>query len=582
MAQNKAKKPNLEGLTASQREGAARWADILEDWERFRLSFPDRPAAETDRDFAAICSMRLGRAVSVGTLYRKRKARMERGAAALADRRGRHGGRTKALDGIILEIFKDKYLDGRRHSVAQARNFTELELKRRFAAGLIKELPKMPSEATFHRAAAAIPKPLVMYYRHGRKAYIEQCEPYIRRLYDMAVNDYWVCDNHTFNVFVRRDENDGSLIRPHLTAFIDARSRKLMGWHLTENPNSQATIYALRRGIRAFGKPANIYADNGREFTAHDVGGRGYRKKKSSPEDEPTILKNLDIGFRTAIVENARAKPIERAFRTYDEQFSRLFESYTGRNILEKPDALEKAVKRADRLPTMEEFARMVDVWVTERYNNAPHRGEGMGGLSPNEVYEKYAPPKREVAEDELNLLLMRWSNKLKVGKNGVTLTLWGKKLQYSGLELWSGHFGEYVYVRYDPEDMSKARIYNLDEVFICEAELETPLGYAATREEIAREQAKKRAYTKIVKDYKKARDYEIYSNLSLVLGESAAGYLKLGKEGEPRIRLEIKEPARLVVGGGAEEFLSAESEADRTETFLAGLNRLRKEGFYD
>ena len=38
-------------------------------------------------------------------------------------------------------------------------------------------------------------------------------------------------------------------VRVYLTAFQDVRSRKFMGWYVTMNPCSDATLIALRRGI---------------------------------------------------------------------------------------------------------------------------------------------------------------------------------------------------------------------------------------------------------------------------------------------------------------------------------------------
>jgi hypothetical protein len=75
-------------------------------------------------------------------------------------------------------------------------------------------------------------------------------------------------------------------------------------WCVTDRPNSDATLCALRRGIEKYGIPLKIYTDNGREFLFHDFGGRGFRhRKKLEPgEFRPfTILSELGIGFQTAI-----------------------------------------------------------------------------------------------------------------------------------------------------------------------------------------------------------------------------------------------------------------------------------------
>ena len=92
--------------------------------------------------------------------------------------------------------------------------------------------------------------------------------PFIRRKYDEAdfySNDIWVCDNHTFDVFVNDGEHKKP-VRVYLTAFQDVRSRKFMGWYVTMNPCSDATLIALRRGIEKYGIPKQILSDNGREF----------------------------------------------------------------------------------------------------------------------------------------------------------------------------------------------------------------------------------------------------------------------------------------------------------------------------
>ena len=54
-----------------------------------------------------------------------------------------------------------------------------------------------------------------------------------------------MADNHTFDVMVERD---GAPVRVYLTAFMDVRSRKAVGWCITDSPSSDATIYALKKG----------------------------------------------------------------------------------------------------------------------------------------------------------------------------------------------------------------------------------------------------------------------------------------------------------------------------------------------
>ena len=214
--------------------------------------------------------------------------------------------------------------------------------------------------------------PVKVLGREGQKAYRDRCAPYIRRVYDdMASNEWWVADNHTFDVITRRA--DGTLHRPHLTAFFDARSGIFTGCHITDNPSSQATLIALRKGILQYGIPDNIYVDNGREFLTHDIGGLGHRAKKTKDGKEiyapPPVFERLGIKMTNAIVRNAKAKIIERRFRDIKDHISRLFPTYTGGTVVEKPECLKQIIKDGKAVPTDAEFAQAVEELLDDYIN---------------------------------------------------------------------------------------------------------------------------------------------------------------------------------------------------------------------
>ncbi|MDE6035459.1 MAG: transposase family protein [Ruminococcus sp.] len=110
----------------------------------------------------------------------------------------------------------------------------------------------------------------------------------VRLMYDnLEANDCWIADTHTFDI-QSYDEN-GNIHLLYLTAFLDAKSGVMTGWNITESPDSQSTILALRHGIMRFGVTKCIYVDNGREFLTHDIGGKGHRThvKKTDSQSEP-------------------------------------------------------------------------------------------------------------------------------------------------------------------------------------------------------------------------------------------------------------------------------------------------------
>ena len=177
----------------------------------------------------------------------------------------------------------------------------------------------MPSYATFNRWAHECPVPLATLARDGEKAFNDRCGLYVNRFYDdMASNDYWIADGHTIDVITQTAEGADSRRRLTLSAFIDARSGIYVGWVVTDHPSSDATLLALRKAIRRYGIPRNIYVDNGREYLNIDIGGTGHRTRKRKVEVKlPTpILTRLGIQMTNALPRNAQARIIERESRT--------------------------------------------------------------------------------------------------------------------------------------------------------------------------------------------------------------------------------------------------------------------------
>lgn len=246
-------------------------------------------------------------------------------------------------------------------------------------------------------------------------------------------------------------------------------------------PRSDATLYALRRGIEKYGIPRVVYSDNGREFLTHDIGGRGFRKSADTGEHEPpTILRHLGIEFRTALVKNAKAKIIERAFREVKECFSRLFDGYTGGTIAERPERLKKSWKYASNFTLMEEFTGYVDTYIEGYFNKQPHKGDGMGGKTPDQVYAQCLYEQRMATPEQLNLMMLRNSRMVKVQRNGVCLKLYDKELYFNSDELLMDHIGEKVYFRYDPDHLDEVRVYDEKDRFLCTARQKGQLSYFA------------------------------------------------------------------------------------------------------
>ncbi len=544
---------SLEETTYEERKEINFWKGVLEEWRDYRGRHAGSKK-EADEAFAGYLKNRYpGRSFSPRILQRQWNALQRAGETALIDGRGKHDSHIKAIPDRVFDIFQYYYLDESQKSVKKCMELTELYLK----ASDPSKLP-LASSATFaRRILKDIPVPVLQYYRHGEKAFRDKCAPYIERTYDdLNSNDIWVCDNHTFDVFVNDGEHKKP-VRVYLTAFQDVRSRKMMGWYVTLNPCSDATLFALRRGIERYGIPKRILSDNGREFLTFDIGGRGFRKSaKTDEHTAPTILDNLGIEFRTALVRNAKAKIIERAFRDVKEDFSKLFEGYTGGTVAERPERLKKTGKDAGNFTLLPEFVHYVDTYIEGYFNTRPHSGSGMNGRTRDEVYAAHLIEKRTATKEQLNLMLLRNTRMQKVKRNGVYLSMYDCRIWFNSLELSYSYQGSNVYFRYDPEDLSQVRVYDEDDRFLCTAGQVAKLSYYASKEEVALAMKENRQLEKLVKHYKKAKDIHAQEAMRLIMEEASR---LIGGSGHPEariltpVRYEEKERAAAAGGEGME-----------------------------
>ncbi len=531
--------PDLELLTDDEREEIAFWKNVLEEWKHYKP--PGQSRKEATAAFVIYMTGRYPEVkFSERILYRKAQALKESGPAALVDGRGKHDKHKKAVPKEVFDIFEYFYLDQSQKSIQLCITLTELEIKHH-PDKYDQSLLPLASHASFAREVErSIPVPVLKYFRLGEKVFKDECSNYIERTYDdLHSNDIWVCDNHTFDVFINNGEQEKPA-RVYITGFLDVRGRKMVGWYVTDAPSSDATLQALRRGIEAYGIPKRIYSDNGREFLTHDIGGRGFRKSAKLDEHEPlTILQHLQIEFRTAMVKNARAKIIERAFLDIKEGFSKLFEGYTGGTIAERPERLKVTGKKAENFIIIDEFRRYTDLFIQGWFNKQPHSGTGMNGKTRDEVYAACLFEQRVATPDELNLMMLRTSRMQTVNR-GVKIKIYDTDIRYYSDELIMQHDHEKVYVRYNPDDLKEVRVYDEKDRFLCTATQQDPLSYFASKDEVAEKMRESRTLGKAVRAYKKQKGIEADSALELILREAEAN-MAAGEQLNPRIITPIR-----------------------------------------
>jgi len=306
--------------------------------------------------------------------------------------------------------------------------------------------------------------------REGKRQYRERMSPYIRRRYDdIYANQVWVGDQMEHDAEVTNDGifDDvplGTPLRLRLDAFEDYRSRKIVGATWTHFGSSRSIAATLRRAILQFGPPEMIYVDNGKDY------------KKV-------------------------AKGVERCFGTV-HHFDAFFSTYTSGQTATRPEATGELMMQHRRLfkagrvaeskhPLASRFILACLAWI-EKYNNTPHSGEGMDGLSPNEVFEaEFNPNQKPTPEPATLAMLMAEYERREVRECAVTLNKRRYMARPEDRLAWAAMHEaneREILIAYDPCDPESAAALDLDGRFIAWLEAETLLRFAPADPETRRQ----------------------------------------------------------------------------------------------
>ncbi|MDR9503382.1 transposase [Brevibacillus agri] len=288
-------------------------------------------------------------------------------------------------------------------------------------------------------------------------------------------------DQHTFDVWVKYTYPNGKTkaIRPKLVAWLDTRSRCIVGDVICVQPNSQVLKQSLLNMLYSEigGVPEWLLIDNGKDYTAETMTGR----KRSERTSDKASFDSETKGFYRSIgiQDDMRSLPyqpwskaqIERFFGTLISKFEKWVASYTGTLTGSKTSAkVNKDIKKMlerDELLSLDEFYELWKQWRDE-YHNSFHSGlkkQGEKWHTPIQVFqnaeERYikAPPPKKLAT-----ILMRKAERVLVRNIGI------KKFgfEYRADELCH-YIGEKVDIKWDVNDVTKLYVYK-DGEKICEA----------------------------------------------------------------------------------------------------------------
>ena len=342
-----------------------------------------------------------------------------------------------------VKMFHTLYLTDRQTSVKACYRYVRQEGQKK---GWL-----VPSYDTVRRYVQALPRTVLIAKREGAKALEDKVLPFmVREKLNKSLHamDLIVGDHHQIDVAVLDGEK---VVFPWVTAWMDVASRKLVGWCISTQPNGNTIAYALRKVISDYGVPSTIYMDNGRDYRSHQLNGTDKRITIQMDAETEGIFQRLGVKTKFAKAYNAKAKAIERFFRTVGMQFSRFVPGYRGAGVKTRPESLQALV--ADKkLFTLEELTRQFGAYVENIYHASEHKSLKM---SPNQYFAEHTLPRERIADEDLRLLMMKSLPRV-VGRNGVKLFD-----SYYSSEALQEHLGEKVIFRYDPEDVAQVYAYS-------------------------------------------------------------------------------------------------------------------------
>jgi len=461
---------------------------------------------------------------SVQSIYRQRSLVADCGRIALVNYHEVMGSTVKDA---WFEDFKQAYLTANKLSVFSARMIAQgMAIER----GEIRRGDEFPSKSAFTRRLNSEISPDVIYFaREGKKKYYDNKGYHLDRDYsDLKAGEVWVGDTRPWDVFARVDGQEKPATC-YVTLFIDFRTYLPMGWSLHYSaPGTENTLRALRNGIEKYGMPDAIYVDNGREYRNKDFSGQSRGHKIIEDEQyAESLASRLGLKMHFAIVRNARAKIIERNFLVMKNGFDRLFNSFKGGTVTEKPEPL-KGVLRSGDFVTWAEFRELADTYLREVFPGVPCHGKNHAGKSRSELWNELIAerePMRRVSRETLAMLTSR-TVKGRVGSTGFRIAALECVFWAEWMPVWKGRE---ITLRYDPEDLRTAWAYAEDTKLIGECALQSAvgamvkdddaIGKAQVAEGVARKRHEEKLLREIVPGMNKAQAEDYIRAMRNVVG---------------------------------------------------------------
>lgn len=405
----------------------------------------------------------------------------------------------------------------------------------------------LPSEKTIARRLAKLSLPVVTLAREGEKALDALYPPQRRDYTTLAVHEYWNADGRMADVHVRWP--DGEVSRPVVVAWLELRTRTIVGWAIGKSESAHLVRKALAAGLeRARALPTRAYLDNGRGFASKELtGGQATRYRfKVKPEEMQGTLTMAGVQVIWAKPYNGKAKPIESFWNTLAEAEKRpeFVGAYCGNKPDNRPD--EHDIKNAVDVALYEKVLRE----ELEAYHARSHRGDGMRGRSPQQVYAALIPDAvvRTPTPDQIRRCKLA-AKQVTLNRNGEVVLLDNRYGNDTSAGLLRGQYTAY----YDPTDATApVELWNGPEL-VATVPLIAKTGFAdrdAAQDSARAQNAFKRAtreQEKAVRAMTKAADWTTPRHPEAAPQEplpraKTARMVRLGKDARPVVEAQKQE----------------------------------------
>jgi putative transposase len=495
-------RPSEQLPETARREALAKF-EVVKRWQAFKADFFSKHLGNEQAataKFIAVEEALNGRRVSRKSLFQWQRLHKNGGLAELADGRRLRLGGDGGGDDPFMQKGMQLWLDLRKPPATETYRMVCFINEQRGTGW------NVPSFKKFQRFLAKIPEAVRIRRRDGEDAYVAQAEPYIERDSSaLRSNEQWTADHHRLDVMVL---HNGKHVRPWLTCFMDMRSRKIVGWLIyAHDPNGDVILAAFRDGCVSCGLPDWVYFDNGKDFSAEFLHGstKQQRRKGGALLDESqtrAVFVGLGVQSKFCWAYHGQSKPVERFFGTV-ELWNKTWPTYVGNSTENKPENLQDQLARG-HAPTLKEYIDGFGAWLAG-YHSGAHGGDGMDGKSPDQIFAECLTEKRTATLETLDVLLMKPTRPLKVGRNGVT---W-KGLRYGQNEpALFPLLGKMVQLRVNDRDLSKVSVWGLDGSLLCVANANPRVPANATSAELRTAIAEKKRHRKTVTEYHRARPH--------------------------------------------------------------------------